>query len=228
MAIAAWVGGVIAVASVLAWMWQSDSLPGQPELRTARVADDVQLPVGARGLVSHSLWATVIMLVVDATIFASFVFAHIHIAMRLDICPPPGGSLPPLAWSWATCAALVAGSLLMAWARRRQADGWQRLAFVLALLCMLAGVAGEIGAHVAGGLAPTTTAWAATVAAMLAYQGLHAVLLTILAVYLVLRSWCGRLTAINRATLDNCTWIWHYVTLQGLAMTLALRIVSGS
>ncbi|SDF71416.1 MULTISPECIES: cytochrome c oxidase subunit I [unclassified Duganella] len=224
MAIAAWICGVIAVASVVAWMWQSDSLP---LTRTARVADDVVLPVGAHGVLSHSWWSTIIMLVVDATIFASFVFAHIHIAMRLDICPPPGNSLPPAAWSWATCGALLAGSLLMAWARRRAADGWQRAAFALALICMLSGVAGEIGAHLAAGLDATATAWAATVAAMLAYQGLHAVLLTILALYLWARSWCGRLSAVNRATLDNCTLVWHYVTLQGLAMVVALRLVSG-
>jgi cytochrome c oxidase subunit I+III len=228
MTIVAWICGVIAVASVLAWMWQSDSLPGLPEMRQARVADDVVLPVGAHGILSHSWWATIIMLVVDATVFASFVFAHIHIAMRLDICPPPGSSLPPAAWNWATCGALLAGSLLMEWARRRAADGWQRAAFALALICMLAGVTGDIGAHVMAGLDPTATAWAATVGAMLAYQGLHAVLLTILALYLWLRSWCGRLTSVNRATLDNCTLVWHYTTLQGVAMVLALRIVSGS
>jgi cytochrome c oxidase subunit I+III len=63
---------------------------------------------------------------------------------------------------------------------------------------------------------------------MLAYQGLHAVLLAILAVYLWLRSWCGRLTERNRATLDNCALVWHYTTLQGLALAAALRLVSGT
>jgi cytochrome c oxidase subunit I+III len=221
----AWACGVIAVASVLAWMWQSDSLPLQ---REARVADDVVLPVGAHGLRSHSLWATVIMLVVDATVFASFAFAHIHTAMRLEICPPPGSSLPPLSWSWAVCAALAAGSLLIECARRRMADGWQRLMLAAALACMLAGVGMDVGSQLAAGLDPVASAWGATVAAMLAYQGLHAVLLTILALYLWLRSWRGRLSAVNHATLDNCALLWHYVTLQGVALALLLRVVSGS
>jgi cytochrome c oxidase subunit I+III len=231
MALAAWLCGALAIVSMLAWMWQSDSLPGLPETRLARVADrgaDAVLPVGASGILSHSLWATVIMLVVDATIFASFLFAHIHTAMRLDICPPPGTSLPP-AWSgWAWCSVLAASSLLMEWARRQPAHGWQRLAFVLALACMLAGVTGVVGGHVAAGLDPVATAWGATVAALLAYQGLHAVLLAILGTYLWLRSWCGRLTATNRATLDNCTLVWHYVTLQGVVLAIALRVINGS
>jgi cytochrome c oxidase subunit I+III len=228
MTLLAWICGVIAVASVLAWMWQSDSLPGLPQDRKARVADDVVLPVGASGVMSHSWWATIIMLVVDATVFASFVFAHIHTAMRLEVCPPPGSSLPPVVWSWSACGALLAGSLAMEWARRRAADGWQRAAFALALACMLAGAGLDIGSQMAAGLDPVATAWGATVGAMLAYQGLHAVLLAILALYLWLRSWCGRLTALNRATLDNCTLVWHYTTLQGVALALALRIVSGS
>ncbi|WP_343731346.1 cytochrome c oxidase subunit I [Duganella sp.] len=223
MAIAAWVCGIIAVASVLAWMWQSDSLPA---MRTARVADAVVLPVGASGWTSHSLWATIIMLVVDATVFASFVFTHIHTAMRLDICPPPGAGLPPVVWSGAACGLLVAGSLLMAWARRQAATGWQRLAFTLALCCMLAGASIDTGSWIAARLDPVATAWGATVAALLAYQGLHAVLLAILAVYLWLRSWSGRLTTVNRATLDNCTLIWHYTTLQACCLAAAIRITA--
>jgi cytochrome c oxidase subunit I+III len=225
MALAAWACGLVAVASVLAWMWQSDSLPPQ---RMVRVADAVSLPLGARGVLSHSWWATIIMLVVDATVFASFLFAHIHTAMRLEVCPPPGSSLPSAAATWASCGLLVAGSLLMAWARRQLASGWQRLAFVLALICMLGGVGIDLASQRASGLDPVATAWGATVAAMLAYQGLHAVLLAILAVYLFARSWSGRLTAINRATLDNCSLVWHYTTLQGLCMAAALRIINAS
>lgn len=227
MTLVAWLCGVIAVVAVLAWMWQSDSLPGLAAAREARVADKVVLPVGATGVLSHSWWATIIMLVVDGTVFASFVFAHIHTAMRLEVCPPPGSNLPPLRWSLLVCAMLIAGSLQMAWARRRPASGGQRLAFVLSLIYMLAGVSAQIGGLVMGGLDPVATAWGATVAAMLAYQGLHGVLLVILAMYLWLRSWNGRLAGPNRATLDNCALIWHYTAIQGIALAATLRLVNG-
>ena len=32
--------------------------------------------------------------VVDATIFASLAFAHVHVSMAPDVCPPPGAALP--------------------------------------------------------------------------------------------------------------------------------------
>ena len=172
------------------------------------------------------------MLVVDGTIFASFLFAHIHISMRLEVCPPPGSRLPGPLWPLLSCGQLLAGSLLIEWTRRTAvtvrpsrlgAQGWQRLAIALALACMLGAFAADLRGQVLAGLDPTAHAWGATVAAMLAYQGLHAVLLFILACYLLARSWTGRLTSPGRATLDNCALVWHYATLQGLCIAAAVR-----
>jgi cytochrome c oxidase subunit I+III len=244
MTVVAWICGLIAVASVLAWMWQSDRLPAQRHGRSlVQVADHVALPVGASGKDSHSWWATVVMLVVDATIFASFLSAHIHISMQLQVCPPPGSRLPSSGWPLLSGGLLIAGSLLMAWVQRSAVgsrgeknglhhgqtprQGWQRLAILLAAACMLCAFAADLRGQQLAGLDPTAHAWGATVAAMLAYQGLHAVVLTILAAYLWARSWCGRLTGTNRATLDNCTLVWHYTTLQGLVLA-ALPLVSGT
>ncbi|USX23484.1 cytochrome c oxidase subunit I [Oxalobacteraceae bacterium OTU3REALA1] len=233
MTLVAWVCGIVAVASVLAWMWQSDTPPQQ---RTAKVADDVSLPVGVTGTASHSWWGTVIMLVVDGTIFAAFLFAHIHISMRLEVCPPPGSRLPEPFWPLLSCGLLLAGSLLIEWTRRtcavapakpgktpRRGQGWQRLAIALALACMLGAFGLDLRGQALAGLDPTAHAWGATVAAMLAYQGLHAVLLVILGCYLLARSWAGRLAPASRATLDNCALVWHYVTLQGFVIAAAVQ-----
>ncbi|HEX7984362.1 MAG TPA: cytochrome c oxidase subunit I [Duganella sp.] len=229
LTLVAWACGIVAVASVLAWMWQSDRPPAR---RTAKVSDDVALPVGVTGPASHSWWGTVIMLVVDGTIFASFLFAHIHISMRLEVCPPPGSRLPAPLWPLLSCGLLLAGSLLIEWARRTAVrdtpvrvggQGWRRLAIALALACMLGAFAADLRGQVLAGLDPTAHAWGATVAAMLAYQGLHVVLLFILACYLLARSWTGRLTPPGRATLDNCALVWHYATLQGLCIAAVLR-----
>jgi cytochrome c oxidase subunit I+III len=231
LTLVAWACGIVAVASVLAWMWQSDRPPAQ---RSAKVADDVVLPVGVTGPASHSWWGTVIMLVVDGTIFASFLFAHIHISMRLEVCPPPGSRLPEPLWPMLSCGLLLAGSLLIEWTRRtcalvpagpgqHRGQGWQRLAIILALACMLGAFGIDLRSQVMAGLDPTAHAWGATVAAMLAYQGMHAVLLLILAIYLLARSWTGRLTPSGRATLDNCALVWHYATLQGLCIAAAVQ-----
>ena len=176
------------------------------------------------------------MLVVDGTIFASFLFAHIHISMRLEVCPPPGSRLPEPFWPLLSCGLLLAGSLLIEWTRRtcavapakpgktpRRGQGWQRLAIALALACMLGSFGLDLRGQALAGLDPTAHAWGATVAAMLAYQGLHAVLLVILACYLLARSWTGRLAPASRATLDNCALVWHYATLQGFVIAAAVQ-----
>ena len=223
----AWACGITAIASVIIWLWQSDR---PPPLAAARVSDDVVLPLGASGPVSQSWWATVIMLVVDGTVFASFLFAYIHISMRLPVsCPPPNAALPTPVWPLLSCGLLLAGSALMVWARRRlSAEGGQRalrLAVIAAAACMAASFACDMAGQMLAGLDPSAQAWSATVGAMLGYQGLHAVLLLIVAAYLVARSWSGHLTPASRATMDNSALIWHYTTLQGLAFALAVNVM---
>jgi cytochrome c oxidase subunit I+III len=223
LALAAWAFGIVAVAAVLAWMWQTDKAPLK---QTAQVADQVTLPVGVSGTASHSWWATIIMLVVDGSIFAAFMFAYIHTSMRLEICPPPGSRLPVPVWPLLSCGLLLAGSLLVEWVRRgRRWIGAQRLAIFIAMACMLLSFGADLHSQQLAGLDPTAHAWGATIGAMLAYQGLHAVVLVILAFYLCARSWTGRLTPASRATLDNCALIWHYTTLQGLVAAAAIHLL---
>jgi cytochrome c oxidase subunit I+III len=224
----AWVCGIIAIAATLAWLWQSDRAPPQA---AAKVADDVALPVGMTGPASHSWWATLIMLVVDGSIFASFVFAYIHISMRLEVCPPPGARLPEPLWPLLSCGLMLASSALIVYARSgvRLApgapQGGLRLAIVLAIACMTAAFGCDFYSQQLARLDPTAHAWGATVATMLAYQGSHVLLLAIIAAYLCARSWSGKLTPSSRGTLDNSALIWHYTTLQGLAGAVAVYLV---
>ena len=169
--VVAWICGLVAIASVVLWMWQTDSLPAQ---REAQIGEGVMLPVGQRGPASHSWWGTMIMLVVDATIFASFLFAHIHISMALQVCPPPGTRLPQAWWPLLSCGLLLGGSLLVEWARRAgigdATDGrtgrqrWLCGAVLVALACVLGAFGTHLYSQSLAGLDPTATAWGATVA----------------------------------------------------------------
>jgi cytochrome c oxidase subunit I+III len=193
-----------------------------------QVSDALVLPVGAVGSASHSWWATVIMLVVDATIFASFVFAYIHLSMRLTVCPPPGASLAAPWWPLLSSSLLVAGSALMVLARRAIGeDRRHRLAVLvlLALTCLLAAFAADFYGHRLARLDPTRDGWSATIAALLAYQGLHVVVMAMCALYLAARAWCRKVTRNSRATLDNVALMWHYTTLQGVAGAAAIHAV---
>jgi cytochrome c oxidase subunit I+III len=214
--------GIMAVVGTIAWLWESDR--GVPET-SVDVGGGIVLPVGARGTASHSWWATIIMLVVDASIFASFAFAYLHVSMRLQVCPPPGSALPPVELAWLSAGLLAAGSALVWLATRalgRRRLPWLALA---ALACALASFGVDLYGLRAADLAPSESAWAAAVAALASYQGLHIVLLAIMALYLALRGWRGHLTARSRATLDNIALVWHYTTLQGIAWMSAVRVV---
>ncbi|HEY5799308.1 MAG TPA: cbb3-type cytochrome c oxidase subunit I, partial [Burkholderiaceae bacterium] len=221
----AWACGVLAIVSTLVWLWQTDLPPPQSH---ARVADAVELPVGTTGLHSTSGWATGIMLVVDATIFASFVFAYIHISMRLQVCPPPGAQLPELWRALVSGALLVLSSGAMFYAQRALHGGQQgrmQLAVLAALVLATASFVFDLLNMRAAGLDPVGHAWGAAIAAMLSYQGLHVVLLVFVAAYLCARSWRGHLTARSRASFDNSALIWHYTALQGVVLLAAVRLV---
>ncbi|MDQ1919733.1 cytochrome c oxidase subunit I [Massilia pseudoviolaceinigra] len=218
----AWACGIAAIVGIVAWLWQSDR---PPPLAHAKVADDLTLPVGARGTASHSWWATLIMLVVDATIFASFVFAYIHISMRLTVCPPPQAALAAPLWPLLSIALLLASSALF-WLASRAVQRRRLTPLVLAaLVCMLAAFACDFNGQRLAGLEPTAQAWSATVATLLAYQGLHVIVLVLAALYLCARAWRGHLTSASRATLDNTALMWHYTSMQGIAAAAAIHLV---
>jgi len=216
-AIAAWLCGALAIATLVAWLWQADRpLARQP---MATVAEGVEIPIGALGRKSHSWWATWVLVVVDAAIFASLAFTLLHLSMGLETCPPPGAHLPGAPWPWLQAALLAASSALAWWNGRRALQCWPILA---AGACLLAAFAADLGAHRDAGLAPTRDAWSAAVAALLAYHGLHVAVLVPAAFYVAAR---GKLRAASRATLDNTILLWHGAVLQALAGLALLRLV---
>jgi cytochrome c oxidase subunit I+III len=209
--------GITAVVAIVIWLWQTDN---PPHAATAEVADGIFLPVGARGMASHSWWAMVILLCVDATVFASLVFAHVHVSMAAEVCPPPGAALPDVFWPLASTALLLAGSAAMLGAQALLARGHRVAVWalvLLALLCVLAAFGLDARGQELAGLSPTADAWSATVAAILGYQGFHVGVLLIMGLYVCARAWTGRLHSDARASLDNTALLWHYVTVQGLA-----------
>lgn len=219
---------VVALVAMVVWLWQSDRPAGQAQ---AEVAHGIWLPTQLVGRHSHSWWAVVVLLCVDASVFASASFAHIHVSMAADICPPVGAALPPAAWPLASAALSVLGSLLLCWAQRAfsrsESQLWLRVAAALAMACAGGALALELAGHVQAGLSPRADAWSATVAALLAWQALHVGILAIMGTYLLARSVSGRLRPDARATLDNTVLFWQYVTAQGIAGALLIQVLPG-
>ncbi len=220
MTVLSLLSGVLGVAATLSWLWNSDRPSG---LSAAPVADDVTLPIGATGHRSHSWWAMVILLIVDATIFASFLFAHLHVSLRAEVCPPPGAARPVEAAAWTCIVVWLCAALPVIVARRWPlADLSNRCRWLLSALLVaafaLAAIAMDLGlnAHLDAGLAPTTNAWSATIGILLGWQIFHLAVLGVMACFLIARVWCGHLGPRNRATLDNVALFWFYVVAQGV------------
>jgi cytochrome c oxidase subunit I+III len=217
--------GALSLAAIVAWLWASDQPPPRP---LAQIGEGVLVPIGATGRSSHSWWAMVVLLCVDASIFASLAFAHIHLAMGQDVCPPAGAALPAAHWAWASSALLAAGSGLIAWAVRRLSNveqGGLKWDVLAAIACVSAAFALDATGHLQAGLNPSAEAWSASVAALMGWQGLHAAILFLMGVYVVVRSAAGRLRVDARATLDNTALMWHYVTAQGVLAILLVRLL---
>jgi len=267
-ALAAWLCGLVAAGAVLAWLWQLDRPPrvravpvadavtlpvggagasaatdagaGAAGAETEAAADAgagvVAGSVARRAW--HAWWAMVILLVVDGAIFASLIYAYLHVGMLLDVCPPPGAGLPGPGRRWLACGLLVAGSAAMAAAcGRRRVTGARAAAWhgkpnaasgvplaawiAVALLCSVAGLAAGVS-----GLewAPVRSAWHAALAVLAAYCGLHAIVLVVLACYLWARVAAGLLTPHSRASLDCCALFWHATGAQGIGLMLLLSL----
>jgi cytochrome c oxidase subunit I+III len=215
--------GVLAIGATLHWLWGSD----QPApAASAQVADQIWLPVGASGARSHSWWAVVVLIAVDMTVFASFVYAHVHVAMAADVCPPPGAALPDWRRAIVVASLWAGGSLGMLLATRCvQRQGSMQALVALSLLCAACAWWLDLHSHLDAGLQPTAQAWSATVAMLLAYQALHVAVLALMGSYLLVRSWSGRLRPDARATLDNSALMWHCAAAQGALGALAVQLL---
>jgi cytochrome c oxidase subunit I+III len=217
--VAAWSCGIVAIAATLAWLWALDPAPFAERVEIGR---GVWVPVGANGVRSHAWWGCLVLLVVDLTIAASMWFAHLHVSLLAEICPPPGAQLPDASLGAVAAALLLLGSAGLALAQRGVARGRRRAAVALALVvATAASIASFVlswQAHQHAGLNPRADAWSATVGALLGNQGLHVLLLLFIGGFMLARLAAGKLHAKQRSGLDACALVWHGVTLQGLLL----------
>ncbi|SEL18224.1 cytochrome c oxidase subunit I+III [Roseateles sp. YR242] len=210
-------GLVLAVVAIWRWLWQTDP---HPLVAEAEVAQGRWLPLGAQGRMAPSYWATWIVIVVGASVLASIGFAHLHVAMRLAVCPPPGAALPALGVSGLITVGYGVSFGLLCLAGRglkiHGLSGWRAVWLLPAWgLCA---ASFELGRRAAlgAGPAPTTDAWTGTLAALLGYQGLHVLMLGWLAVYLAARILAGLVRPRQRNTWDNIRLLWGWCCVQGV------------
>ncbi|MGQ9368103.1 cytochrome c oxidase subunit I [Azospirillum sp. ST 5-10] len=219
--------GVVAILAICVWLWRGSD-HGEDE-RPVDVGGGIRLPVGAHGPMSHSWWALVVLMLVDAAAFVSLLWAYFFLwTVSPDVWPADGARVAPLWWLGAGLALWAAASAALVWAGRalgRNGHGTVRAALLAGLVLMAAAFAASLYPHWrVAGLVPSEDAYAAIVFAILCWQGFHVGVLTVMALYTLARSACGLLHARRRLTFDNTMLLWHYMAGQGITALLVLHL----
>ncbi|QCS66986.1 cytochrome ubiquinol oxidase subunit I [Achromobacter denitrificans] len=208
--------GVLAVAALWRWLWDADTAP---DLGEVDIGAGIRLPTTCPGSASHSWWAMIMLALVCASIFGSLVFAYLFLwtatPQQLGLAeglPAPGGPL-------ASGVLLLGSGAVVALARRgleRSRASVLRWGLPLAVALLAGSVGLEMLGHWRTGLRPQTSAYAASVYAMVGLQALFAATSVVMAVFALARSIAGRLSAGRPACFDNMAILWQYTVAQGL------------
>jgi cytochrome c oxidase subunit I+III len=221
------VSAFVTLACMLKWLWDSDP-PSSRQLYP--IGDGIRLPDYVTGKRSHSWWGVVVLLLVDGAIFASLVFSFFYLWTEPG-WPPAGANISSGSASLVSAAAFVGSAMAMLLAHRALKLGRSQRKFafavIAALLLLWMGSGFHFGALWEAGIRPASHAYGAALYAMLSWQALHTVLLTIMAVFTLLRLWTGQLTGERRVVFDNTELMWLYTIAQGviaLALSNAVRL----
>jgi cytochrome c oxidase subunit I+III len=123
--------GVLAVASILVWMWESDPPPTEP----VDIGGGITLPTYAAGSQSHSWWAMVILMLVAAALYASYIFGYLYLWTVSPKIWPKLAAVPVLAAPlMATGALLASAGALWAAGRMLAREAASRAALALLIL----------------------------------------------------------------------------------------------
>jgi cytochrome c oxidase subunit I+III len=227
LAVPAIVLGAFTIATILRWAWTTDRFGGHAPVD---VGGGLKLPVSIGGPVSHAWWATVVLILVDATIFACLVFSYFYLWTTSTVGPwPPRGTLAPIGWAAGAALLWIASSLVMQRAGRAIGiEGTSRIAFTLGvMLAALLGAGGLFVSFAAAGqvgIAARDHAYGAVVYTMLAYQAFHFVVTLVMAAFAVARAWAGALDARRRAPFDSMRLLWHYMMAQALVALIVTEL----
>ena len=222
--IVAVVGAVVAVASILLWLWESDPAPTG---RLYDVGGGLRLPDYMSGSRSHSWWAMVVLMLVDGSIFACLVFTFYYLwTISQSGFPPAQFDLPQLGSSLLAGAAWVVsvGSIWVA-DRALKNTRWHVFngGMLVGLVTLWVALGLSLYSLMSTNLRPELHGFASTSYTIVAWQGLHAVLLTIMGAYTLARVWAGMVDSTRRNVFDNTRIMWYYSAAQGLIALVVLQ-----
>jgi cytochrome c oxidase subunit I+III len=205
--------GATAVA-VWRWLWTTGDV-GAETMVSVGVSGlrPLMLPTQAASRDSPGWWGTVIFLLVDASLYASLVFAYFYLWLDAPAWPPPGHALAPLGIPVLGLALLMGSGGALRWARARNvraAPDNGRHALVLAAVLLAGFLCTQVlflGAPVEP---PQSHAYASLIHVLIAYQALHAVIVLAMAAFVWCRSRRGLIDAARPRDLQITSLFWRY------------------
>ncbi|RYJ04476.1 MAG: cytochrome ubiquinol oxidase subunit I [Acetobacteraceae bacterium] len=211
---------LVALAGFLRWLWTGTDLGPLPARRDG-VGEGLELPNYVTGPLSTSWWAMVCLMLVSGTAYACQMGSYLFLWLVNGdaMWPPAGMAVPRGGWGAAALTGYVtSGSMLLLASRMLHRRGaLPVLLMAVALLMLVGGFAADLTALWEAGLRPSLHAHAAASYALLVWQGFHVAVATIMAGYIMARSWAGLLDGTRRLSFDNVMLFWLYTVGQGLA-----------
>jgi cytochrome c oxidase subunit I+III len=220
--------GVLAIAAILRWVWDTDPGPTHPP---ADIGGGIRLPVYAQGTLSHSWWAVVTLMLVSASVFFALVASYYYLWMVSPHAWPQqtGQGIPGIGSGLTSLVLVALGALAFTIASRalHRADsalGAFRLALLAGLIALGGWVGNEVHALWQSGMRPKETSYAAVVYMLTALQCFFVVTVTIMGLYTLARSLAGKIGERRRVTFDNTRLLAYYTAVQGVAALLVVHL----
>jgi cytochrome c oxidase subunit I+III len=217
-------GAALAVGCILRWLWASDP---PPLAGTFDVGDGIRLPPYMTGSRSHAWWAVVVLLLVLGSVFASFVFSYFYLwTVTAGAWPPRPWPLPEAGYATLGALGWIVALLASMLATRALSTG--RIGSLVAALlggaiALAAAYACDLAAVRGAGIDATAHAYGAVAHVLLAWQGMHVLLVWMVAAFVLARLRAGLLGPDHRVTYDTLRLFWLYTVGQGLVTSIVLH-----
>jgi cytochrome c oxidase subunit I+III len=211
---AAMICGILAVAAVVLWMWETDP----PSKGKVEIGGGLRVPTYATGAVSHSWWAMVVLMLVAGALYLSYVFGYLYLWTVSPQHWPPNAPLPSPLWSTLSAVLLLLSGVALRLAGRPARFlrvSMPTLVF-LGPLALVAALAVDVWGQWQAGLRPQESGYAAMVFTSAFLQAEIVASILMMSLFTCARWLTGQLDAMRRVVFDNLALLWWYAIGQGL------------
>jgi cytochrome c oxidase subunit I+III len=216
---------IAAAAIYLYWLWSMDPLLPREFADAGR---GISLPLYSNGSDSVGWWGMVVLLISDAAVVASFIFAYLFLWTARPAVWPPDGSQTPGFLGPAVAAVLmvVAHALFEAADRSNRREQPRATIVTLAASAVMAAavlLSGWLWLDSLG-IDSTRHAYGAAVWTLLGYMGLHVATGAGMALWCLARLSLGMINSWRSLTLRICLLWWRFTT---PLTVIALILIAG-